>query len=430
MSEIHKIEKNGVTIYPATTTDAVVDAESREILSRTLKRAKDNLLIPDGRLLPKSFVRTGNNLLNPNLCISGKVMNSSGDIVDNNKFSIFPYLEIEPNTIYYGRDVGYIMFFNENHLPVSERIVLSGNNTSPENARFVLIAAYTTNINDVYFSTKPYDSSVYNKFFQTLSEAVKTDVGVWADTYPPTQEVIDSGIRKAILACYIDVEYDADYAYSVLGLNVDTKVVNVYRKPHDVIASGSNISAVLNFNSATQLGNSDVYLLTTVSSPKSWMLVDMAAVKSTLSNRYDYNGLELSPKVFKYGEWYKLSLLQDDVSQLQDDVVILEVVSQLANSNEEAISKLSYKSINAEASVATADYFTNDTITYNKVYEASTFSGYGFRVGSIPGKFRYLYTRVFRSDWEISGDSGADITQVLVQIRRTTYDGEQLFSKL
>ena len=29
MSEIHKIEKNGVTIYPATTTDAVVDADTR-----------------------------------------------------------------------------------------------------------------------------------------------------------------------------------------------------------------------------------------------------------------------------------------------------------------------------------------------------------------------------------------------------------------
>lgn len=29
MSEIHKIEKNGVTIYPATTTDAVVDADDK-----------------------------------------------------------------------------------------------------------------------------------------------------------------------------------------------------------------------------------------------------------------------------------------------------------------------------------------------------------------------------------------------------------------
>lgn len=435
MSEIHKIEKNGVTIYPATTTDAVVDAESREVLSKTLKRTKDNLLIPDGRLLPKSFVRTGNNLLNPKLCVSGKVINSSGEIVDNSQYSIFPYLEIEPSITYYGYGIGYLVFLDENYLPVSERLVLdNSSNTSPENARFALVAGYSTVINNAYFSTKPYDSSVYNRFFQTLSEAVKTDVGVWADTYPPVQAVIDSGIRKAILACYIDLEYDADYAYSILGINMDTKGVMIYRKPHDVIASQENIKLVLNFNVATQQGNSDLYLLTSSGSPKSWMILNNAAVKETITNRYDYDGLELSPKVFKYGIWHKLSLLQDVLSQIQEGVSLLQenitMINQIAGSNEDAISKLADKSINTEASVAAADYFANETITYNKVYNTSVFSGYGFRIGSVPGKFRYLYTRVFRSDWEISNDSGADITKVLVQIFQTTYDGEQLFSKL
>ena len=36
MSEIHKIEKNGVTIYPATTTDAVVDADVRKAVKHSI----------------------------------------------------------------------------------------------------------------------------------------------------------------------------------------------------------------------------------------------------------------------------------------------------------------------------------------------------------------------------------------------------------
>lgn len=430
MSEIHKIEKNGVTIYPATTTDAVVDAESKEVLSKILKRTKDNLLVPDGRLVNKSFIRTGNNLLNTKVVVKGKSINSSCEIIDYDGFSIVPYIEIESDTNYYGYGVGYIIFLDENYSPVSERLVLGTTNTSPDNAKFVLIAINDGSLTNCYFSTEQRNTTVYNTFFQTLSELVKTGVGVWADTYPPVQEVVDSGIRKAILACYIDVEYDNNYAYSVLGLNIDTKIVNIYRKPHDVIASSGNISAVLNFRTATKLGNSDVYLLTDTSSPKSWMLVDMAVVKSTVTNKYDYHGTELNPDVFKYGKWYKLSQLQDDISQLQDDVIILDGVRQTVDSNEDAINNLVDKSINTETSVVAVDYFANPDITYTKVYRSSTFSGYGFRIGSVPGKFRYLYTRVFRSDWSISGDSNADITQVLVQIYQTTYNGNQLFSKL
>ena len=41
MAEIHKIEKNGVTIYPATTTDAVVDVKQRKDLSSRLKSIDD-----------------------------------------------------------------------------------------------------------------------------------------------------------------------------------------------------------------------------------------------------------------------------------------------------------------------------------------------------------------------------------------------------
>ena len=52
MAEIHKIEKNGVTIYPATTTDAVVDKERRE----TIKVSIDNLIQMDKIIFNSSVI--------------------------------------------------------------------------------------------------------------------------------------------------------------------------------------------------------------------------------------------------------------------------------------------------------------------------------------------------------------------------------------
>ena len=48
MSEIHKIEKNGVTIYPATTTDAVVDKNLRVASSKLIEEVNVSKIYPTG----------------------------------------------------------------------------------------------------------------------------------------------------------------------------------------------------------------------------------------------------------------------------------------------------------------------------------------------------------------------------------------------
>ena len=71
MSEIHKIEKNGVTIYPATTTDAVVDADVRKSLKNILR---------DNKLTDTGFSAKSTNLANPEKIMDELSVRSDGSM--------------------------------------------------------------------------------------------------------------------------------------------------------------------------------------------------------------------------------------------------------------------------------------------------------------------------------------------------------------
>lgn len=93
MAKIHKLTKEGQTIYPATTTDAVVHPTTRKNLTESLSLLDNkNLLLSCVTSSSNLIIKNGDNLNNWE---DDKILNNDGDIVKSNGYSTTDFIEYE-----------------------------------------------------------------------------------------------------------------------------------------------------------------------------------------------------------------------------------------------------------------------------------------------------------------------------------------------
>lgn len=93
MAKIHKLTKGGRTIYPATTTDAVVHPTTRKNLTESLSLLDNkNLLLSCVTSSSNLIIKNGDNLNNWE---DDKILNNDGDIVKSNGYSTTDFIEYE-----------------------------------------------------------------------------------------------------------------------------------------------------------------------------------------------------------------------------------------------------------------------------------------------------------------------------------------------
>lgn len=92
MAKIYKLTKGGQTIYPATTTDTVVNPNSRKSLTEELSEL-DYKIISSDSLLKKASI--GKNLLNPSFLLEGKKVDSNGIITPSSALAVSLFIPIQ-----------------------------------------------------------------------------------------------------------------------------------------------------------------------------------------------------------------------------------------------------------------------------------------------------------------------------------------------
>ena len=249
-------------------------------------------------------------------------------------------------------------------------------------------------------------------------EAVKVytnSVFPYSGRYQFTKEKIANGTTTVIKNIYLDIEIEEGYSYSPAMIIKSNKTIHIYKKVKDVIANSDNMKHLMILSSAKQIGNSKFYMLT---SDKSWAIACFDELTIDSYNNFDYNGFEFDERVTKGGIWSNF-VFTDQLSNVTDQ--LSNVTDQLSNVTDQFEKVVEY-----EKSEVSVDYF-NAALSFNPVYTKSTFSGFGFNIGSIDKSFRYLLTKVKVADWVSEPKS---VNKVLVQIREDNKDGSLLFSKL
>ena len=121
--------------------------------------------------------------------------------------------------------------------------------------------------------------------------------------YPFSQKAIEVGADKMIIAGYIDIEYETGkaYCFSVVR-KVDSDALKLYKKDKDITSSSANVKWVMSF-SVSPINDSPYYMAKAVATAgdiKSWLILDWENVQS-YDSLYDYDGIALSPSLFKNG---------------------------------------------------------------------------------------------------------------------------------
>lgn len=235
--------------------------------------------------------------------------------------------------------------------------------------------------------------------------------------YPFSQKVIDAGVDTMILAGYLDFEYEKEWSYSFSIVSKNSNALVLYKKKKDITVTAANLTHLGDFT-VTKVSDSPYYVAKCASSPRSWLLLDWENVKS-VNNVYDYDGVALSPSLFKNGG---LSSRVEDVNK-QLGVAETTIYDKI-NSIERGLDTLFDKQLDYEGS-----FIANQFQTSNKVgsalYNSSTFSGSGMYVGELK-PFRYLATYFKCADWRET----SPITKLLLQIKQDDNSGKILYSQI
>lgn len=363
------------------------------------------------------LVKTGDNMIDISRCLKGKYFNwnvGRYELLENNTMWCSPFIPVSPSTTYYTENLHSVLWFDKNYKKLSYVQPATFSVVSPEDAVFAICNISTTY---AYFGLNANPASI--RFWQTLSDACKTNsVFPYSGRYPFSKEKIANGATTVIKNIYLDVEVEEGYSYSPGIIDKANKYIRIYKKAKDVLATEDNIHAIMDLVNAKQIGNSKFYMLT---SDKSWAIVCFDELTESSYNNWDYDGFEFDERVTKGGIWSNFVFseqLSEHLSNLSE-----QFSKQLSKLSE--LSELSEQTIDEEASEISVDYFEAAS-AFNPVYSASTFSGFGFNVGSIDKSFRYLRTKVKVSDWVSSPRS---VKQVIVQIRENDRNGTLLFSK-
>lgn len=372
------------------------------------------------------LVKTGDNMIDISRCLKGKYFSLNVgryELLENSSLWCSPFIPVSPSTTYYTKNLHSVIWFDKNYKKLSYVQPATSSVVSPEDAVFAICnISYTSG----YFGLNA--NPVVTTFWQTLSDACKTNsVFPYSGRYPFSKEKIANGATTVIKNIYLDVEAEEGYSYVPGVISVNKSSISIYKKIKDVQANSGNADFVMELSKARQIGNSKFYMLT---SGKSWAIVCFDELTVTSYNNWDYDGFEFDERVTKGGIWSNFVFseqLSEQLSELsrQFSEQLSKQLSELSELSEQ-LSELSEQTIDKEASEISVDYFEAAS-AFNPAYSYSTFSGFGFNVGSIDKSFRYLRTKVKVSDWV---SSPRRVKRVLVQIRENDRNGTLLFSKL
>ena len=136
---------------------------------------------------------------------------------------------------------------------------------------------------------------------------------LWDNTYPPTGTVVQLNIRKALIGCYINEEYDPAYSYSLTIIdwtNPESVYISIYKKPKGILATPENIKTLKTLYGKIESGKSLTLLKTqNVYDPFSYIIFDFSVLNDSdckIMNLYDYDGVALNHAVFKGGQQFPL----------------------------------------------------------------------------------------------------------------------------
>ena len=182
MAKIYKLTKGGQTIYPATTTDAVVNPNGRKSLTTEISEI-------DARISGKKEYSVGKNIINPSNLTDGYYLRQDGSLKQLSSYCVTVYISIEGNTQYHISKTGvggaYHVIFDDNLKVLTA--IKDGTVTTPENAAYIRLSisksqlgAAQMELGDVATSYEPFTDNYDNeqKFvrLETQMAADKTEL--------------------------------------------------------------------------------------------------------------------------------------------------------------------------------------------------------------------------------------------------------------
>ena len=165
MAKIYKLTKGSQTIYPATTTDAVVNPNGRKSLTSELSEI-------DARISGKKEYSVGKNIINPSNLTDGYYLGQDGSLKQLSSYCVTVYISIEGNTQYHISKTGvggaYHVIFDDNLKVLTA--IKDGTVTTPENAAYIRLSisksqlgAAQMELGDVATSYEPFTDNYENE---------------------------------------------------------------------------------------------------------------------------------------------------------------------------------------------------------------------------------------------------------------------------
>lgn len=266
--------------------------------------------------------------------------------------------------------------------------------------------------------------------FSELSTGVNTAISSatalhfnYIGNYPFSQKVLEVGADKMIIAGYLDIEYEDGKAYCFGVANPSSNALHLYKKEKDLPAAEANVTHLFNFT-VSKIEGSPYYLAkaTYGNSPKSWLILDWDNVKY-YDSLYDYDGIALSPSLFKGGG---LSGRIEQVYSELSEYISAEssIISNRIISVEDELIDVYCSELDYNNSPIVNQFQTGNEVG-TALFSSSTFSGAAMYVGEL-ASFRYILSYFKAADWV---ESPKPITKILLQIRQNDHTGAILHSQ-
>lgn len=240
MGKIHKLTKEKQTIYPATITDAVVHPDLKVSTSKLIEEINVSKLFP------------------------------TGGIDGSNKYTLETAIAKIPKSL---QTVGIKCSFLGEDGKLEAWVYRGGGGIT-----------YTDN--------------------WIVDGAFLLESSLWDNTYPPTGTTMQHNIRKALIECYIDKEFDPEYSYSLSIIDwsdSEYAYINIYKKPRGVTATSENIQLFETLYGKIEEGK-PFTLLKPAADSNSYIVFNFSVLTDDdkrIMNLYDYDGVALNPAVFK-----------------------------------------------------------------------------------------------------------------------------------
>ena len=266
--------------------------------------------------------------------------------------------------------------------------------------------------------------------FSELSKEIDTAVSSatalhfnYIGNYQFSQKVLEVGADKMIIAGYLDIEYEDGKAYCFSVANPSSNALNLYKKEKDLPAAEANVTHLFNFT-VSKIEGSPYYLAkaTYGNSPKSWLILDWDNVKY-YDSLYDYDGIALSPSLFKGGG---LSGRIEHINSELSESILAEsfIINNRINSVEDELKDVYCSELDYNNSPV-VNQFQIDNEVGAPLFSSSTFSGAAMYVDEL-APFRYILSYFKAADWV---ESPKPITKILLQIRQNDHTGAILYNQ-